>query len=65
MSSKTILLVDPPGGWKYNFPMPIPPDRVKDVRAFLVERGYPQWEIDNLGDNFYVRFFEQEINNEE
>jgi hypothetical protein len=36
-----------------------------DIRAVLVERGYPQDEINRYGDNFYVRYFEQEADNEE
>jgi len=37
--------IDPPDGWKYGFPKPIPDD-VKNVKKWLVENGYPQKEID-------------------
>jgi len=47
-------LIDPPGGWRYDFPKPIPDD-VKDVNKWLVENGYPQEEIDKHGEHFYYR----------
>ena len=37
-------IIDPPSGWKYGFPKPIP-DEVKDIKKWLVENGYPQEEI--------------------
>ena len=50
-------IIDPPSGWKYGFPKPIPND-IKDVIPWLVENGYPQKEIDNLGEHFYCRYWE-------
>lgn len=50
-------IIDPPSGWKYGFPKPIPKKRLKDVKVWLVEQGYPQKEIDILGDYFYYRFW--------
>ena len=43
-----ITIIDPPSGWKYGFPKPIPEDRKKDSMVWLVEQGYPQSEIDAL-----------------
>ena len=48
--------VDPPSGWRWGFPKVY--DRVEhgdDVIAWLVREGYPQAEIDRMGDHFYVR----------
>jgi len=54
-----IKYIDPPEGWKYGFPKPIPED-VDDTRAWLVANGYPQKKIDELGDYFFVRGFWKE-----
>jgi hypothetical protein len=53
-------MVDPPGGWRYGFPRAY--DRVTDgddFMAWLVEQGYPQAEIDRMGNHFYVRQWEE------
>ncbi len=53
-------MVDPPGGWRYGFPRPY--DRVTDgddFMAWLVAQGYPQAEIDRMGDHFYVRRWQE------
>lgn len=47
-------MIDPPSGWKYGFPKEIPVD-VKDTRKWLIENGYPESEIEALGDYFFVR----------
>ncbi len=49
--------IDPPSGWKYGFPKVIPKD-ADDLRKWLLEEGYPQWEIDSYGEYFYCRFWE-------
>jgi len=54
-----ITMIDPPSGWKYGFPKPIPKDRLKDVNTWLIEQGYPQSEIDSLGEHFYCRYWEE------
>jgi hypothetical protein len=54
-------MIDPPSGWRYGFPKVIPND-VKDVKGWLVENGYPQWEIDSYGDYFYYRFWLEKDN---
>jgi hypothetical protein len=53
------LIIDPPSGWKYGFPKPIPEDRRYDSLTWLVEQGYPQHLIDELGEHFYCRYWEQ------
>ena len=54
-------MIDPPSGWKYGFPKPIPDDRINDQLKWLVEEGYPQKEIDNLGEYFFCRTWEQPV----
>lgn len=54
-----VKYIDPPEGWKYGFPKPIP-ENVDDTRAWLVANGYPQKMIDELGDYFFVRGFWKE-----
>jgi len=54
------LIIDPPSGWKYGFPKPIPEDRRKDSLVWLVEQGYPQSLIDYLGEHFYCRYWEDD-----
>lgn len=49
-----IKIIDPPSGWKYGFPKPIPED-IKDVKQWLVENGYPEKEINFMGENFVYR----------
>ena len=62
MTKKTVLMIDPPSGWRYGFPMPIDPIESKGrVLEWLVEQGYPQKEIDAYGEYFYCRYWEQEI----
>lgn len=53
------LYVDPPSGWKYGFPKIIPEDRRDNVKSWLIENGYPQNEIDSLGEYFYVKCWEE------
>jgi hypothetical protein len=57
--TKSVTYVDPPSGWKYGFPKPIPSDRREDLIAWLLENGYPQQEIDACGKYFYCRFWEE------
>ncbi len=52
-------MIDPPSGWQYGFPKPIPEDRRKDVLVWLVEQGYPQKLIDAFGEHFYCRYWEE------
>lgn len=57
-----VTMCDPPSGWKYGFPKPIPED-IEDTKAWLVENGYPQEEINKCGEHFYVRYWETELDN--
>lgn len=40
------LYVDPPEGWRYGFPKAVPKDRENDLRAFVIEQGYPKEKFD-------------------
>lgn len=69
------LMCDPPAGWKYGFPKPLPDEAVVEVnenigvsdtfdtKAWLVENGYPQEEIDLCGEYFYCRYWESNDDN--
>lgn len=39
-----VLIVDPPSGWKYGFPLPLPSG--KDYLELLREQGYPEKDLD-------------------
>ena len=56
---KTVRMIDPPSGWKYGFPKPIPED-VVNVLEWLVKEGYPKKEIASYGEHFYCRHWLQE-----
>lgn len=62
-----VMMIDPPSGWKYGFPKPMPKqfDTFEEKSAWLVSEGYPQSEIDSYGDHFYCRYWEQELDNED
>lgn len=55
-----VTIIDPPSGWQYGFPKPIPEERKKDVKSWLVEQGYPKPLIDSLGEYFSCRYWEEE-----
>jgi len=51
-------IIDPPSGWRYGFPKPIPDD-VKNVNDWLIEQGYPKSIIEEMGDYFFCRYWEE------
>lgn len=55
-----VTMCDPPSGWRYGFPKPLPKDLPdgESVIPWLLSEGYPQKEIDNCGDYFYCRYWE-------
>ena len=55
-----IKMIDPPSGWMYGFPKEIP-EHVDDTCKWLIDNGYPEKLIKDLGDNFYVRGWYEEI----
>lgn len=54
-------MIDPPSGWLYGFPKPIPDD-VKDVKEWLIQQGYPKKLIDDFGEHFYCRYWDKPEN---
>ena len=36
------LMIDPPSGWQYGFPKPIPREHLHRAKEWLVENGYPR-----------------------
>ena len=57
-----VKMIDPPSGWMYGFPKPIPED-VKNVREWLVEQGYPREVMLKYGDYFHYRCWIEEKDN--
>jgi len=51
-------MIDPPDGHKYGFPKVWPHEHFSGIEQWLVENGYPQEEIDDLGDWFYFSAWE-------
>lgn len=60
-----MTIIDPPVGWRYGFPKPIPEDRKKDTTVWLVEQGYPQKLIDEYGEFFICRYWEDDSHKEQ
>lgn len=59
-----VLMIDPPSGWQYGFPKPVPFDyNVPDfeLNTWLVSQGYPQSIIDEFDGKLPCRFFGSEI----
>jgi hypothetical protein len=68
---KRRLIVDPPNGSKYGFPKAVPIKGTIyygskwdygvqtdfDLMKWLVKEGYPQKEIDKLGDKFVYKYW--------
>ena len=55
---KTIIMCDPPEGWKYGFPKPIPKDKLGKVSEWLISEGYPKDLAENVA---YWRYWEEEV----
>lgn len=51
-----VKMIDPPSGWRYGFPRPIP-EEIVNIKEWLVSVGYPQKEIDSYGEYFYCRYW--------
>ena len=65
MAKTRVMFIDPPSGWKYGFPKILDQEKSKGrTLEWLVENGYPQFEIDKMKDHFYCRYWEDEIEDE-
>lgn len=43
------LIIDPPSGWMYGFPKPVPREALKSIealKAWLLEQGYPKKDVE-------------------
>lgn len=56
-------MIDPPSGWKYGFPKPMPKN-IGDRIAWLKLVGYPESMVLSYGDHFYCRYWQQELEEE-
>lgn len=65
MMTKKVTYIDPPSGWKYGFPKILPEEVDGSVLEWLVENGYPRFEIDKMGNHFYCRYWEEELEEDE
>jgi hypothetical protein len=40
-------MIDPPGGWRYGFPKPLPDHTPEfDLRQWLIDNGYPEADVE-------------------
>lgn len=60
---KIITMIDPPSGWKYGFPKPMPKqfETWEESRAWLISEGYPESMIERYGERFPCRYWNEEI----
>jgi len=58
---RKVLVIDPPSGWKYGFPKPVPKNHEKDevLSAWLIEQGYPEKDIEHALK--YSRYWETTV----
>ena len=63
--TKLVTMVDPPSGWKFGFPKVVPDNfevlNWEQKKDWLVSEGYPRKLIDDLGNNFWSRYWQEEI----
>ena len=57
------LMCDPPSGWRYGWPKPVPP-KGTDMKKYFLDNGYPQKLVDQ-GMLKHVRYFEGETYDEQ
>lgn len=58
--TKRTLIIDPPEGWRYGFPKPVPDGVMKSeslLRIWLAEQNYPEVELALT----HSRYWEQDI----
>ena len=59
---KTVTMIDPPSGWRYGFPKPIPDPRPENMTEWFIENGYPRDKVKLLE---YCNMWIQEIDDED
>ena len=65
MAKVKVTMIDPPSGWRYGFPRVLPEEAMGRNLEWMVEQGYPQFEIDKMKEHFYCRYWEAEVDEEE
>ena len=53
------IWVDPPSGWKYGFPKIATEKDQNNINEWLIANGYPRTLIDELGEQFFIRCWEE------
>lgn len=59
----TKLVVDPPSGWRYGFPMVWDKEKQPELREFLKEKGYPEDDLEFALSHIRMWFPEEETKN--
>jgi hypothetical protein len=56
-----MTMIDPPGGWRYGFPKALPKafETTEELNEWLISEGYPKKVIEEYGEHFYCRYWEQ------
>ncbi len=64
---KKIIMCDPPDGSKYGFPKPQPEifSEEHTFHKWLIDEGYPEHLIKQMGEYFWCRVWEQEVDDED
>lgn len=53
-----VMMIDPPSGWMYGFPIRYDEEVDGNIVDFLVAHGYPREVIDEFEDGVPVRMWE-------
>ena len=65
MGKHTVLMIDPPEGWKYGFPRPAPQNwglwEWEQKKEWYIEHDYPEEKINSYGTSFYVTMYHAEV----
>jgi hypothetical protein len=61
MAKVKVTMIDPPSGWRYGFPRVLPEEAKDRTQEWMIEQGYPQFEIDKMKEHFYCRYWEAEV----
>jgi hypothetical protein len=54
-------IIDPPSGYRYGFPKECTAKEGQSHYDWLIEQGYPKVLIDSMGDYFFCRYWEEEV----
>jgi hypothetical protein len=61
--TKPTVWIDPPEGWIYGFPRPIPEGIEGDaINEWMIKVGYPKEKIEEYGEHFHCRMMYEEKN---